>query len=478
MAAADAPAKVAVYWDFENIHAGLVDARHGEGAYRKDRQAGKEKVLKIEAVMDFVATIGDVVINRAYADWRYLTRYRSDLLKYSIDLVQLFPRGSHAKNGADIRLALDALEDVHHFPYLSHVVVVSGDSDFIGVAQKIRQAGREVIGIGVEDATNPYWIHACNQFKLYRTLLQTALPETEAPPAKASLTETKELLAASVKQLMAQTGEDWVLSSSVKSAIRRLNPAFDETRLGYRSFKQFLRACADVVKVKEGTHDRMVALLETASEPPRNGAGDKAAEASTDSEPAESGGESSSENGDGAAQPSGARRSRSLPPRERYEQILRKQRIELGSGGERAELVRLLVATFDAAAEGVVPSLKDVLAGVVDRAEQAASAISRETVDRFVDLVYKARQFRLLGKKGVALVTGDGEKGLSAELQRFLIQRIINEAAKPVDVDALAELIADDISPASKTKKLVDEVVEATGHGKKGAHPKRAGSEK
>src|SRR6202035_6189056 len=110
--------RVALYWDFENLHAGVLELRYGPDYYATVRNRPQEPLIDIEAIMDFAATYGDVVINRAYNNWQFYSRYRDQLLVHAADLIQLFPKGSHSKNGADIRLALDALDDARD---LEHV---------------------------------------------------------------------------------------------------------------------------------------------------------------------------------------------------------------------------------------------------------------------------------------------------------------------------------------------------------------------
>ena len=82
-----------------------------------------------------------------------------------------FLRGAHGKNGADIRMAIDIIEDLAQNPHISIIVVLGGDSDYISIAQKVRQKGRRIVGIGVQESTNQYWIRSCNEFKFYASLL-------------------------------------------------------------------------------------------------------------------------------------------------------------------------------------------------------------------------------------------------------------------------------------------------------------------
>ena len=73
----------------------------------------------------------------------------------AIELHQLFPPGGAAKNGADIRLCLDAMEDVGRFVHIETVVVVSGDSDFMPLAHKLRAADRTLVGVGMRGRRLP-----------------------------------------------------------------------------------------------------------------------------------------------------------------------------------------------------------------------------------------------------------------------------------------------------------------------------------
>lgn len=177
MRAQDTPpaGPVALYWDFENLHAGLCEEQD-PGAYARpdNRFKVQEPLVDVQAVVDLAASLGPIVIHRAYCNWQFFGRYRDVLLQNAIDLVQLFPPGGSAKNGADIRLGLDAMEDLARFPHVATVVVVSGDSDFTPLAQKVRAAGRQVVGVGTRQATNRHWASACHAFHYYDALAKSA----------------------------------------------------------------------------------------------------------------------------------------------------------------------------------------------------------------------------------------------------------------------------------------------------------------
>ena len=116
---------VALYWDFENLHASLSEAMNGDGSYGK--QDGRFKVqdllVNVQAIIELAASYGPVAINRAYCNWQFFGRYRDALLQGAVELVQLFPPGPSAKNGADIKLCLDAAEDILRFQHTGTVLI-------------------------------------------------------------------------------------------------------------------------------------------------------------------------------------------------------------------------------------------------------------------------------------------------------------------------------------------------------------------
>jgi uncharacterized LabA/DUF88 family protein len=170
----DSTRAVALYWDFENVHAGLAEEAD-PGAYARpdNRFKVQEPLVDVQAVINLAASLGPIAINRAYCNWQFFGRYRDVLLQNAMDLVQLFPPGGSAKNGADIRLCLDAMEDIAHLPHIGTVVVVGGDSDFTPLAQKLKAAGRTVVGVGTRNTTNRHWASACHAFHYYESLVSS-----------------------------------------------------------------------------------------------------------------------------------------------------------------------------------------------------------------------------------------------------------------------------------------------------------------
>jgi hypothetical protein len=135
----------------------------------------------VPAIVALAQSLGPLAINRAYCNWQYFGRYRDALLQNSVDLVQLFPPGSSGKNGADIRLCLDAMDDVGRFGHISTVIVVSGDSDLMPLSQKIKAAGRTLVGVGTRETTNRHWAKSCHSFHYYEDL-PAAKPTIQGTP--------------------------------------------------------------------------------------------------------------------------------------------------------------------------------------------------------------------------------------------------------------------------------------------------------
>ena len=135
--------------------------------------------VDIGAIIDYAASFGSVSLSRAYADWSVPANaaYKDELMERALHLVQLFT-ASGVKNGADIRLAVDAVEDLMRHPEISHVVLVAGDSDYVPLAQSCKQLGRYVVGIGVAGSTSRALVSACNEFIDY-----AHLPGVTPPPA-------------------------------------------------------------------------------------------------------------------------------------------------------------------------------------------------------------------------------------------------------------------------------------------------------
>lgn len=260
---------VALYWDFENLHAGLAEAKFGEGYYSKSdtRFKVQEPLVDIQAVVDLASSFGPIAINRAYCNWQFFARYRDALLQCAVELVQLFPPGASAKNGADIKLCLDAVEDISRYTHIGTIVVVGGDSDFMPVAQKIKAAGRILVGVGTRKATNRHWAKSCHEFRYYENLLDEAGVEETPGPADAEPDATpaavdpaSDILRRAVRLLAETHGDPWVKKATIWPMIKRLDSTFATKDHGHASFSEMVKALDAIVEVRRGDSDHEVRL--------------------------------------------------------------------------------------------------------------------------------------------------------------------------------------------------------------------------
>jgi hypothetical protein len=282
--------RVAVYFDFDNIVISRYDQVNGRNSFQRDKAKGLDPdrlgraTVEVGAIIDFASSFGTLVLTRAYADWSADVNagYQEQLVGRAVDLVQLFPAAAYGKNGADIRLAVDAVEDMFRLPDLTHVVIVAGDSDYIPLAQRCKRLGRYVVGIGVAGSSSRALAAACDEFVTYDALPGVPVFEPDSAPAKAAapkrrtrrtkaseseepeppdpLTAATGLLKRALRIGLEKDDADWLHNSAVKAQMKRMDPSFSEKSLGFKSFSDFLRSRSDVVELDESSTTRMVRL--------------------------------------------------------------------------------------------------------------------------------------------------------------------------------------------------------------------------
>lgn len=321
-------ARVGLYIDFDNIVISRYQQLHGRNAFQRDgirdfdrssRDADPEISAKLtaatvdfNAIIDFAASFGTLVVNRAYADWSVPVNasYQRQLMSRAVDLTQLFTTTTRGtKNGADIRLAVDVVEDLFRLPDLTHVIIVAGDSDYIALAQKSKRLGRFVVGIGVAGSTSTSLAAACDEFEDYDSLpgidrataaaaAERPSPDRKSPaPVQAQpgqapdkprklttipmfshtedaqfdepepaedidpLTLATELLVRALQIGHAKgDADEWLNTGTIKNQMRRMDPSFNEKPLGFRSFTDFLASHADLVELQEDGPHRLIRL--------------------------------------------------------------------------------------------------------------------------------------------------------------------------------------------------------------------------
>ena len=281
--------RIALFLDYENL---AIGARDGLGVSPFD----------FGPVADALAERGRVVVRRAYADWSYFDADRRLLAQAQVELIEIPQRmGGSRKNAADIKMAVDAIELAYERGFITTFAIGTGDSDFTPLVHKLRELDKRVIGIGVQSSTSALLPPACDEFLFYDRLpgvepsqeprrgrgrgrqLGAIPPAVLPPPIPTPSSAAASVDAGGASQVVADVPVDEavtaagerdvgllvvrtlsglqrhasgpVLASTLKRAILRKDPTFDEAEQGFRGFGELLRHLESqrVVELRRGS---------------------------------------------------------------------------------------------------------------------------------------------------------------------------------------------------------------------------------
>ena len=243
--------KIAVFIDFDNIEIGVKKtlSRH----------------FDVGTVLEAIKERGEVVTKIAYGDWKHAADYSRAMTQHAVHMVQrnLTPGGD--KNGADITLALDALEMAFTRSHINAFVIVGGDSDFIALVEKLKQYDKMVFVVGGRSFTSSILQKNCHEFIAYENLIgihpvvrkaagktpavSTAQLRDAFPPLRRAL----EILAD--REVSPQLG-------LLKSTLLQLDSTFSERDYGVHSFREFIQKMANAgfVNLKQVDRSLLVGL--------------------------------------------------------------------------------------------------------------------------------------------------------------------------------------------------------------------------
>ena len=246
----------------------------------------------IEGLLAEVAKYGVASVKRIYGDFTStrMTQWKQALLKHSINPVQQFAYTS-GKNATDSSLIIDAM-DLMYTGRFDGVCLVSSDSDFTRLAQRLREEGLTVYGFG-ERKTPDAFVQACDKFVYTEVLRTEAPPRTAAKPAGAapvkkaakSAPQKPAAVAAPVAPTAPAEGKDkageplpialirqaieeasdengWAFLGSVGSYLNKIRPDFDPRLYGHRKLSDLLkhqpRHFAIEERVVAGSSNKMI----------------------------------------------------------------------------------------------------------------------------------------------------------------------------------------------------------------------------
>ncbi len=222
---AETKLKIAVFIDFDNIEIGV------KTTLGSHFDAG--------AVLEAIKERGDVVTKIAYGDWTRAGDYSRSLTQHAIHMVQrnLTPGGD--KNGADINLALDALEMAFTHSHINTFVIVSGDSDFMALVEKLKQYDRKVLVVGGRAFTSQILQKNCHEFIAYENLVGRRAGPRGRPAQDTPLTGAVTLVRRALKVLTDREVSPQL--GVLKSTLLQLDPTFSEREYGASTFRDLVQ---------------------------------------------------------------------------------------------------------------------------------------------------------------------------------------------------------------------------------------------
>lgn len=204
----------------------------------------------IKEIIDEVSKYGKATIRRIYGDWtsQQMNSWKAIINQHSITPIQKFSYTT-GKNSTDGALIIDAM-DILHGKSTEGFCIVSSDSDYTGLAKRIREEGLFVMGIG-EKKTPTAFVKSCEVFTFTENLKND---DTEDEDEKTNDETKKKRVVQKIKEPnknIRLTKEDWktVIKafdistneedkahiSTLGLNIRKIDPSFDPRSYGFKS---------------------------------------------------------------------------------------------------------------------------------------------------------------------------------------------------------------------------------------------------
>jgi uncharacterized LabA/DUF88 family protein len=250
--------KIAVFIDFDNIEIGV--------------KTTLSAMFDVGAVLEAIKERGEVVTKVAYGDWKRAGEHSRSLTQHAIRMVQRNVTPGGDKNGADINLALDALEMALTHDHINAYVIVGGDSDFITLVEKLKQYDKKVFVVGGRAFTSLVLQKNCHEFIAYENLIPQPsgrrVQERARPAApSASMAHAFPLVRRALQVLSEREVSPQL--GLLKSTLLQLDSTFSERDYGAGTFRDFAEklAQAGLVTLKQAGRSILVELSDGAEAP-------------------------------------------------------------------------------------------------------------------------------------------------------------------------------------------------------------------
>ncbi len=196
----------------------------------------------MESLLDQLSDVGRVIIKRAYADWSVHRSKRDQLLEYGIEASHHFRSTKQSKNSSDISLTIDAIDLLYSAP-VDVFVIVSSDSDFVPLVNKLRSAGKTAIGAGRRGHSSPTLVKSCDRY-IYLEDEPKPAAQSQRRRRRTSEPNAESLLRRAINASMDSEGV--VGGSRLYQTMQRIDPSFSYKALGHSTFTRFLEASNNV----------------------------------------------------------------------------------------------------------------------------------------------------------------------------------------------------------------------------------------
>lgn len=213
----------------------------------------------VKEMMEEIAKYGNPTIKRIYGDWTKpgLTKWKKVLLENAIAPVQQYGYTS-GKNATDSAMIIDAM-DILYSNKVDGFCLVSSDSDFTRLATRLREAGKQVIGIGEKKTPNPF-IVACDKFIYIEILKKQSAEKTQSKGEEEETIDKitrKEinLISSTIRDLSDEDG--WAFLGDVGSLLLKKRPNFDSRNYGFEKLTPLIKSIDRFeVEQREGAKSR------------------------------------------------------------------------------------------------------------------------------------------------------------------------------------------------------------------------------
>ena len=221
--------------EISNKYAILIDSENVSAKY-------------IESIFDELSRLGSITVRKIYGDWsKNNNGWDKDcLLSYSIQPVQQFSYTA-GKNSTDSAMIIDAM-DLLYTSNIDGFCLVTSDSDFTRLASRLREAGKQVIGMG-ERKTPKAFVSACTSFKILDSLVNEDLNKPASKPVSMETAVPDESSITSIRDIkktvynIIDENEDKDKKTHMGEIGSRLvnkYPDFDVRNYGYSKLSTFL----------------------------------------------------------------------------------------------------------------------------------------------------------------------------------------------------------------------------------------------